>query len=403
MEMDRAVLVANAPVSYGAFERTVGLPGVPTAEAVLSAVAEAGYDGIDLGPVGFLGRGEQLLEALATRGLALAGGYVELPFSDPGEPPWRLGRAGRGPRPVRRHRVAPGIPSASADARPCAHARTRGAPRSGRPQPIARPEPGRAVGARRGGCRGARAVPRARLRADVPSGARDLGRVPRRDRSPARRDRDRALPRHGSLPRGGRRSGRSRDPLGRPDQPGPRQGRPARPDRRGHPSRRTGRCRLEPGRVLPHRRRATSTSRGSSTPCAPSAIEAGSSSSRIRCRAMPRRSRPPPRRSASIGVSSSDPDIEAPRDRQGPPPRAASGRGPPSAARRVPVTVASGGPLHRPAGSASPGPGPWPSIRQARAGGSPGSASPRSTRVTRSRSRPARTRRSSCRWPASSA
>ena len=81
--MDRAVLVANAPVSYGAFERTIGLPGVPTAEAVLSAVAEAGYDGIDLGPVGYLGRAEQLRAALDTRGLGLAGGYVELPFSDP--------------------------------------------------------------------------------------------------------------------------------------------------------------------------------------------------------------------------------------------------------------------------------------------------------------------------------
>ena len=81
--MDRAVLVANAPVTYGAFERTIGLPGVPTAEAVLSAVAEAGYDGIDLGPVGFLGRAEQLRAALVGHGLALAGGYVELPFSDP--------------------------------------------------------------------------------------------------------------------------------------------------------------------------------------------------------------------------------------------------------------------------------------------------------------------------------
>ena len=55
---NKKIIVANAPVSYAAFERTIGLPGVPTAEAVLSAVAEAGYDGIDLGPVGFLGREE---------------------------------------------------------------------------------------------------------------------------------------------------------------------------------------------------------------------------------------------------------------------------------------------------------------------------------------------------------
>jgi inosose dehydratase len=76
-------MVANAPVSYGAFERTIGLPGVPTAEAVLSAVADAGYDGIDLGPVGYLGRAEQLQATLVAHGLALAGGYVELAFSDP--------------------------------------------------------------------------------------------------------------------------------------------------------------------------------------------------------------------------------------------------------------------------------------------------------------------------------
>jgi inosose dehydratase len=77
------VRIANAPVTYGAFERTVGLPGVPTADAVLDAVAGAGYEGIDLGPVGFLGLGDELRDALAIRGLALAGGYVELPFDDP--------------------------------------------------------------------------------------------------------------------------------------------------------------------------------------------------------------------------------------------------------------------------------------------------------------------------------
>jgi inosose dehydratase len=77
------VRIANAPVTYGAFERTVGLPGVPTADAVLDAVAGAGYEGIDLGPVGFLGLGDELRDALAIRGLALAGRYVELPFDDP--------------------------------------------------------------------------------------------------------------------------------------------------------------------------------------------------------------------------------------------------------------------------------------------------------------------------------
>ncbi len=83
MDTDRAVRIANAPVSFGAFERTVGLPGVPAADAVLAVVAGAGYAGIDLGPAGYLGRGEDLRAALAAHGLALAGGYVELPFSEP--------------------------------------------------------------------------------------------------------------------------------------------------------------------------------------------------------------------------------------------------------------------------------------------------------------------------------
>jgi inosose dehydratase len=83
VETLHAVRVANAPVSYGAFERTVGLPGVPSAEAVLAAVADAGYEGIDLGPVGYLGLGDELREALVGHGLAVAGGYVELPFSEP--------------------------------------------------------------------------------------------------------------------------------------------------------------------------------------------------------------------------------------------------------------------------------------------------------------------------------
>ena len=66
--------MANAPVSYGAFELTVGTdPDVPDGESVLSQVAAAGYASIDLGPVGYLGRGDELGEALARRRLGLAG------------------------------------------------------------------------------------------------------------------------------------------------------------------------------------------------------------------------------------------------------------------------------------------------------------------------------------------
>jgi inosose dehydratase len=80
-----AITIANAPVSYGAFEVTVGHdPNVPGALSVLDQVAEAGYGGIDLGPVGYLGSGERLGELLAERSLGLAGGYLELPYADHG-------------------------------------------------------------------------------------------------------------------------------------------------------------------------------------------------------------------------------------------------------------------------------------------------------------------------------
>jgi inosose dehydratase len=78
-----SIAIANAPVSYGAFELTVGVdPRVPDGQHVLDEVADAGYDGIDLGPVGYLGTGRQLGDRLAARGLGLAGAYLELPYAD---------------------------------------------------------------------------------------------------------------------------------------------------------------------------------------------------------------------------------------------------------------------------------------------------------------------------------
>ena len=80
---DPRIVVANAPVSYGAFELTVGiLPDVPDGEVVLDEVAAAGYAGIDLGPLGYLGYDEELESNLFSRGLGLAGGFFELPFDD---------------------------------------------------------------------------------------------------------------------------------------------------------------------------------------------------------------------------------------------------------------------------------------------------------------------------------
>jgi inosose dehydratase len=77
------IVVASAPVSYGAFELTVGIdPNVPNGVEVLDEVEAAGYGGIDLGPVGYLGSGVELGERLAARGLGLAGAYLELPYAD---------------------------------------------------------------------------------------------------------------------------------------------------------------------------------------------------------------------------------------------------------------------------------------------------------------------------------
>jgi inosose dehydratase len=78
------IAVANAPVSYGAFEITVGIdPYVPDPVTLLEWVARAGYAGIDLGPVGYLGTGEQLVSRLSASALGISGGYFELPFGDP--------------------------------------------------------------------------------------------------------------------------------------------------------------------------------------------------------------------------------------------------------------------------------------------------------------------------------
>lgn len=79
----RVIRVANAPVSFGVFELTVGkLPNLPGPDEILDAVAGAGYAGIDLGPVGYLGHRDELRQRLEGRGLGLAGGWVQMRFSE---------------------------------------------------------------------------------------------------------------------------------------------------------------------------------------------------------------------------------------------------------------------------------------------------------------------------------
>ncbi|MEF3402967.1 TIM barrel protein [Agromyces sp. CCNWLW203] len=76
------IRTANAPVSYGVFE--LSRPDVvplPDGEQLATWVAEAGYEGIDLGPVGLFGDRLGLPRLLERHGLALAGGWVDLPFA----------------------------------------------------------------------------------------------------------------------------------------------------------------------------------------------------------------------------------------------------------------------------------------------------------------------------------
>lgn len=75
-------LVAGAPVSFGVFELTPEGAETVAPDRMLEILQEAGYAGVDLGPLGFLGRGEELSHRLMRFDLALAGGWVQLPFSD---------------------------------------------------------------------------------------------------------------------------------------------------------------------------------------------------------------------------------------------------------------------------------------------------------------------------------
>jgi inosose dehydratase len=79
-----SVRVANAPLSYGAFEMTVGRsPNVPGPEDLLREMAAAGYEGTELGPPGYLGEGAILRARLERHGLELTGGWVPIRFSEP--------------------------------------------------------------------------------------------------------------------------------------------------------------------------------------------------------------------------------------------------------------------------------------------------------------------------------
>ncbi|WP_244312420.1 sugar phosphate isomerase/epimerase family protein [Microbispora hainanensis] len=72
--------MASAPVSFGVY-RPAGAPLGP--QEMLATMREAGYDGTDSGPIGYLGTARTLPERLAAQGLGLAGGWVDLRYDDP--------------------------------------------------------------------------------------------------------------------------------------------------------------------------------------------------------------------------------------------------------------------------------------------------------------------------------
>ncbi len=74
--------VAGAPVSFGVFEMTPEGAETIGPDDMLDVLAEAGYAGVDLGPIGYLGRSDELRARLDRHRLDLAGGWVQLPFSD---------------------------------------------------------------------------------------------------------------------------------------------------------------------------------------------------------------------------------------------------------------------------------------------------------------------------------
>jgi inosose dehydratase len=75
-------LVAGAPVSFGVFEMTPEGAEVLDPDDMLELLQSTGHSGVDLGPLGYFGRGDELRARLKRSHLDLAGGWVELPLSD---------------------------------------------------------------------------------------------------------------------------------------------------------------------------------------------------------------------------------------------------------------------------------------------------------------------------------
>ena len=76
------IRIGNAPCSWGI--EFASDPRYPTWQRVLDECRDAGYTGIELGPIGYMPEDPAILgDALAARNLELIGGVVFRPFHDP--------------------------------------------------------------------------------------------------------------------------------------------------------------------------------------------------------------------------------------------------------------------------------------------------------------------------------
>jgi inosose dehydratase len=80
-EAASAIRVASAPTSFGVQKVSPAGAWRPDPLVVLNAVADLGYEGIALGPPGYLGEGPTLYDRLLERGLILAESFLPFQFS----------------------------------------------------------------------------------------------------------------------------------------------------------------------------------------------------------------------------------------------------------------------------------------------------------------------------------
>lgn len=78
--LPQGIRIGNAPVSYGVYGEAAGGTGT-SPEALLKSMAEAGYQGSELGPPGFFGTPEETAALFAAYGLAPVGAYIPVHYA----------------------------------------------------------------------------------------------------------------------------------------------------------------------------------------------------------------------------------------------------------------------------------------------------------------------------------